>query len=279
MPYSQTPALVSANWLNHHRADPSLIVVDCRWRLTDKDFGRQAFTQGHIPNSQRLDLDRQLSSPPGRYGGRHPLPEPEQFSAAMEEIGISDSSYVVCYDDDMAGAARLWWCLLYYGHAQVSVLDGGIKAWVKAGYSLEPGGAATVAPGQFTEQPDPRMVVGYQTVRSLAPVYPVIDARNPERYSGTVEPMDRVGGHIPGALNVPYPSLLTEEGTFHDPHTLNDIFAAILHQSSQPIVYCGSGITACVDALALRHTGAEPLLYPGSWSDWIQHEDAPIASS
>lgn len=277
MPFSNAPALVSVEWLRQHLDDPGVVILDCRWRLTDRGFGAEAYAAAHIPRARRVDMETDLSAPPGLYGGRHPLPSPQDFEQLMRRLGVRSDSYVVCYDDDAAGAARCWWCLSYFGHSRVSVLDGGMAAWVRAGCSLESGGQKPIAePGNFAARPDPRMVVGYQTVKNAGAVVPVLDARAPERYRGTVEPLDRVGGHIPGAVNLPYGTLLGEDGLFRRPAELAQILAPWLGSEQDPILYCGSGVTACVLALGMRHAGAEPLVYPGSWSDWIQHQDAVI---
>lgn len=268
--------LVSPIWLSQHLTDPDIVVVDCRWRLADPSYGDNAFSQGHIPGAVRLDLDRDLSAPRGRYGGRHPLPPPLAFEQKLSELGIGEDTHVICYDDDASGSARAWFCLTYYGHSRVSVLDGGMAAWVKAGYPLTKA-AAIVTPQPFVARPDPRLVVDYQTVNHLRTVLPVIDARAPERFYGEVEPVDAVAGHIPGALNYPHTAVLTPEGSYRSREELQQLFAPVLGQSHPPIVYCGSGVTACINLIALRHAGADSLLYPGSWSDWIQHEDAPIA--
>lgn len=275
MPFSAAPPLVSARWVRDHLSDPSLIILDCRWRLTDPGFGDQAYAEAHIPGSRRVDLDRDLSDSQGRYGGRHPLPQPAAFEESMRGLGVNSESRIVCYDDDSAGAARCWWALTFYGHQNVSVLDGGLAAWIDAGYPLTQK-VNTNPRGTFVSRPDPRMVADYQTVRTLQNVLPVIDARAPERYAGTVEPIDARAGHIPGAVNYPYAALLSENGAFKDPESLRRIFSPVADVTDSPIVYCGSGVSACVVVLAMRHIGLNPLLYPGSWSDWIQHEDAPI---
>lgn len=275
MPNSNRPLLVRPDWLFEHIFDPTIVVVDCRWRLGNPSYGDQAFFEGHIPGAVRLDMERDLSAPPGRYGGRHPLPSPRIFERKLSDLGIGHQTHVVCYDDDAAGSARAWFCLTYHGHAQVSVLDGGVRAWLAAGYPLSQDPPAT-QPKSFVARPNPRLVVDYQTVSHLRDVLPLIDARAPERFHGEIEPVDAVAGHIPGAVNYPHTAVLTEQGTYRSREELQQLFAPVLDQAHPPIVYCGSGVTACINLLALRQAGVESLLYPGSWSDWIQHEDAPI---
>ncbi len=275
MPYAKTPPLVPADWLSRHLSDASLVVLDCRWRLTDADFGAKAYAEGHIPNARFVDLNRDLSAPSARYGGRHPLPLPEAFQRRMGELGVGSDSYVICYDDDGAGAARCWWCLCFYGHCRVSVLDGGFPLWTASGYAVTQE-TPVIEPQPFKARPDPRMVADYQTVYNLRTAIPLVDARTPERYLGTVEPVDFKAGHIPGAANVPYSSVLTDQGTFRPREELSRLFEPVATQDADPIVYCGSGVSACVTILAMRKAGLTAMLYPGSWSDWIQHEDSPI---
>ncbi|MCY0899428.1 MAG: sulfurtransferase [Firmicutes bacterium] len=276
MPFSDTPPLVQAEWLFARLDDPHVVILDCRWQLTNPTYGIDAYRQSHIPGARYVDLGQHLSAPPGRYGGRHPLPTPQQFQEVMESLGVDDASYVVVYDDEATAAARCWWLLQYFGHGLVSMLDGGYAAWLRHGYpvtDVEP----AIQRGHFTPRPDPRMVADYQTVRHLSQCFPVFDARMPDRYHGHDEPLDAKAGHIPGAENYPYTTVLNPDGTFRPLEDLRQIFP--LAQSKEPIVYCGSGVSACVNIVALRLIGADPLLYPGSWSDWIQHEDAPIAAS
>lgn len=274
MPFSDGPALISADWLQHRIDDPHVIVLDCRWRLTDAQYGSRVYAEGHIPGARLVDMNQDLSTTPGTYGGRHPLPSPQDFGTLMGQLGVEPESYVVCYDDDAAGAARCWWLLQFYGHDKVSVLDGGYRAWVDSGGELTIA-VPTPKETRFPSRPDPRMTADYQTIATLTGHWPVIDARAKERYAGSQEPVDRIGGHIPGAVNVPYAHVLNADGTYRNPRELREIFGAL--SDGDPVVYCGSGVSACVDVLALRLLGVKPLLYPGSWSDWIQHADAPIA--
>ncbi len=274
MPFSDVAALISASWLQDRVDNPEVVILDCRWRLTDPQYGARVYAEGHIPGARRVDLNTDLSSPPGDFGGRHPLPGPEAFTALMTRLGVGPDSYVVCYDDDAAGAARCWWLLQFYGHDKVSVLDGGYGAWVANG-----GQVSTAIPnptaGRFQSHADPRMTADYQTIATLRDEWPLIDSRARERYSGAQEPIDRVGGHIPGAVNIPYSQALNADGTYRSATELREVFRSVAEKD--PMVYCGSGVSACVNVLALRLLGSEPLLYPGSWSDWIQHTDAPIA--
>jgi thiosulfate/3-mercaptopyruvate sulfurtransferase len=280
MGYAAASVLVSAEWVNTHRENPDVIILDCRWRLGDPEYGHRVFTAGHIPGAQRADMERDWSAPPARYGGRHPLPTPEDFENSMRRVGVHPSSTIIVYDDDAAGAARAWWCLTYFGHPAVHILDGGMAEWLAWGGSLESGPETPAPSGTFHATPDPRMVVGYATVNQLRGHWPIIDARAPERYWGSVEPIDARAGHIPGALNLPYAQLLAGSNRYRAPEDIRRIASeCIPDDRTDPIVYCGSGVSACVLAAALRTAGLSPLLYPGSWSDWIAHEDAPLAGS
>ncbi len=238
----------------------SIHICDIRWDLTDPDKGRAAYQEGHIPGAVFVDLDRDLSAPPGD-AGRHPLPDPADFAATLGRLGISPASHVVAYDD-VAGriAARLWWMLRSIGHDGVQVLDGGYQAWVKAGLEVDGG---TVVP-KPTEYPVPdgfTGTVGHGELEGRT----IIDARAAERYRGDLEPVDPKAGHIPGAINVPTSENVGENGHFHDATTLAGIYEG--HES--PVMSCGSGVTACHNALAMVTAGREmPDVYVGSFSEW-----------
>lgn len=276
MPYSSTYPLVTPEWLAQHLSDPDVVILDCRWRLTEASYGEEAFRSGHIPGAHFVDLHHDLSAPPDLYGGRHPLPAPDAFAARMGALGVDHSRYVVCYDDDGAGAARCWWLLQFYGQARVSVLDGGFPRWVEERHAVTRD-ASTPHPTEFVAVPDPRMVIDYDTLRRIKSSIHLVDARAPERYQGLTEPVDRIAGHIPGAYNQPFATVLDHGIAFKGPEAQRALWAPVLDESKSVAVYCGSGVTACADILALRLTGAEPLLYPGSWSDWIQHQEAPVS--
>jgi thiosulfate/3-mercaptopyruvate sulfurtransferase len=231
--------------------------VDCRWELGKPGRGRELYVEGHIPGASFLDVERELSAPPGappHHGGRHPLPEEGDFARAAGHAGIGPGAFVVAYDQGRTGgAARLWWLLRHFGHDDVAVLDGGIAAW------LGPlrGGEEEIEPTRFT--PHPRgddTIEADELARRLGdPGVALIDARAPERHRGEVEPIDPVAGHIPGSINVP----------FAEPELPSEVMDA-----NEIVVYCGSGVTACVDVLELVRAGREDVkLYPGSWSDWV----------
>jgi thiosulfate/3-mercaptopyruvate sulfurtransferase len=260
--------LVSASWLRERLGEPGLVVVDCRYRLGEPGAGKELWREGHIPGAAFMDLDRDLAAAPGE-GGRHPLPEPEDFQAAARRAGIGPDTLVIAYDEAAeGGAARLWWLLRHFGHDRVSVLDGGLLGWREEGGPLEAGAKPAAEPAQFIARPrtdDTRSA----SELAAAPPPALLDARTPERYRGEVEPIDPVAGRIPGAANLPFAEL-APGGRFLAPDELRARFeAAGAGPGRDPVAYCGSGVTACVLLLAAEVAGlGGARLYPGSWSEW-----------
>ncbi len=228
--------------------------VDCRYELGRPERGRELYLAGHIPGASFLDLDEDLSDLSVPDAGRHPLPSAERFAAAASRAGIGPGVFVVAYDQGMTGgAARLWWLLRHFGHEDVAVLAGGIGAWKGPLRS----GEEKVEPAEFVPRPREGDTIEADELleRIQHPRVLVLDARLPERYRGELEPLDPVAGHIPGARNLPYTD------AFPPPEHM-------LH-AEEIVVYCGSGVTACVDLLALHEAGRDDArLYPGSWSEW-----------
>ena len=251
-------------------------VLDVRYRLGGPP-GAADFEAGHIPGAAYVDLDTDLAGPPGSGEGRHPLPEPGDFEAAMRRVGVRDDRPVVVYDD-WAGraAARCWWLLRWAGHDDVRVLDGGWTAWLASGGDTQDVQQAT-APGDFTAR------TGLLPLRAAADVMAaavLVDARAPERYRGETEPVDPVAGHIPGAVNVPTETNLDVDGRFRGIDQLRALYAAAGVDGSVDVtVYCGSGVTACHDLLALERIGIAATLYPGSWSGWVSDPARPVERS
>jgi thiosulfate/3-mercaptopyruvate sulfurtransferase len=276
------PLLVSAEWLHAHLSDPGLRPVDVRWYLTEPARGRAEYQQGHIPGAAFMDMETDLAAPPYQGPGRHPIPSPEVFKAAAERAGIGDETHVVAYDSSGgAAAARLWWLLRYFGHARVSLLDGGWPAWQAVGYPTESSIPAAPA-GNFTAVPHPELVVDAETVDKLRrdPRVLLLDARATERFEGRIEPIDAQAGHIPGAHSAPFASNLRADGTLKSPDELRDRYLALGADAAETIVcYCGSGVTAAHDVFALHLAGrTDALIYEGSWSDWSSDPTRPVAT-
>ncbi|MCS6844554.1 MAG: sulfurtransferase [Caldilineales bacterium] len=275
--------LVSPEQLAAHLDDPAWAVVDCRFSLQDTERGRQAYLAGHIPGAVYAHLDEDLSGPvvPGRTG-RHPLPDPAHFVARLERWGVGDATQVVAYDDaGGAFAARLWWMLRWIGHEAAAVLDGGWQAWLAAGLPTRSGAEAR-PPARLTPRLRPELAVTAAEVdaRRGNPAWRVLDARGADRFRGENETIDPVAGHIPGARSAPYADNLTPDGRFRDVESLRLRYQALLGDvaADRAICYCGSGVTAAHNLLAMLHAGlGEGRLYPGSWSEWIADPARPVA--
>lgn len=282
MPYQ---TIISSATLADNLENPSWVVIDCRFRLNDKEFGRQAYANGHIPGAFYAHLDENLSGKviPG-HTGRHPLPEPEVLAALFSSWGIAPDVQVVGYDD-MGGAmaARLWWLLRWLGHPAVAILDGGIPQWEREGRPL----SKVVPAGRnatFVPRPQNTLIADAAAVAQMCvdPHYVVVDSRAPERYRGEVEPIDPIAGHIPGAVNLPHTSNIGTDGRFLPPDTIRENFIRVMEGRDAPhcTFYCGSGVTAAHNLLAMEYAGLHGgKLYPGSWSEWITDPDRPIARS
>ncbi|MGW4798763.1 sulfurtransferase [Nonomuraea sp. NPDC004297] len=252
-------------------------VLDVRWRLGGPP-GLELYREGHIDGAAYCDLDADLAAPPGR-GGRHPLPDPAAFQRAMRRLGVRDGRPVVVYDDTGAmSAARAWWALRYFGHHDVRVLDGGLPAWAEAGLPVtkeipEP------AAGDFTARPGGMPSLTADEAAALAARGVLLDARAGERYRGEVEPVDPVAGHVPGAVSAPTTENVGPDGRFHAPEALRARFAGLgVREGAETGAYCGSGVTAAHEVLALAVAGLPATLYVGSWSDWITDPSRPIAT-
>lgn len=270
-----TSALISTAELRDRVEE--ITVLDVRYRMGGPP-GRGEYAAGHVPGASYVDLDTDLAGPAGA-GGRHPLPEPAVFETAMRRAGVRGDQPVVVYDDwSGQAAARAWWLLRHHGHDDVRVLDGGWSAWVADGGAVETG-ETDVAVGDFRAGTGRLPVLG---VGEVSGVGVLIDARAPERYRGEVEPVDPVAGHIPGAVNVPTSDNLRPDGHFRSPEELRETYAdalAALTRGARVAAYCGSGVTATHDLLALEIAGVSGVsaaLYPGSWSEWVVDPDRPV---
>jgi thiosulfate/3-mercaptopyruvate sulfurtransferase len=267
-------------------AATNLTLLDVRWRLGGPP-GRELYDAGHIPGAAFVDLDRDLAAVPGP-GGRHPLPATADFEAAMRLAGVSDGRPVVVYDDaDSTAAARAWWLLRYFGHPSVRVLDGGFRAWTAVGHPVESGAlagqasspAVTPAPGDFTARPGGLGLLDAAAAASSPQAGVLLDARSAERYRGEAEHVDPVAGHIPGAVSAPTTENVNPDGTFKSKTDLAARFAALGAAGDRPVAaYCGSGVTAAHEVLALAVAGIPAALYLGSWSNWITDPTRPVAT-
>ncbi len=283
------PILTSPERLAEHLADPAWRVVDCRFDLLQPEAGHAAWRRGHIPGACHADLDRDLASPPRAGSGRHPLPDPDALNALFGKWALTPEVQLVAYNDvGGAIAARLWWLARWMGHTRVSLLDGGLAAWQAAGQPLNvpdqdppppeagcfegrPGGMPVATTAEIERGIDGR--TGGQDLLLL-------DARSEDRFLGRAEPIDRIAGHVPGAINTPVQMNLNAAGRFRSAEELRSRYRAILgeHSAVQAVCMCGSGVTACHTLFALELAGlAGARLYVGSWSEWINRESPAIA--
>jgi len=278
------PPVVGTGWLAEHIGDQDLRLVDTRWYIDPARQGRAEYLAGHIPGAIFLDMDEDLSAPGGGRGrplGRHPWPSPEQVARVMGTAGIGPRTRVVAYDDQAgAMAARLWYLLRAHGHDAVAVLDGGIVKWVAEGRALETGVEKPPPPAPFVARPRQGWVLDKNAMMRARPEALVLDARAAARYRGEAEPVDARAGHIPGARHAPYAENLTGGAVpvFRPPAELRARYAALGAEGAEPIVYCGSGVTACHDLVALELAGLRGRLYAGSWSEWSADPALPIAT-
>jgi thiosulfate/3-mercaptopyruvate sulfurtransferase len=247
--------------------DNNIVVADCRFDPFAPEGGPAAYARGHIEGAHYLHLMRDLAGPVGETGGHAPVPTPQDFTALMRRIGLDSDSLLVAYDGGgLAAASRLWWLARYFGHARVAVLDGGMAAWQAAGQPLK-----TTGEGDFTACIDPSMRVDFEHLRDPDNRSLLIDARDAPRYAGTEERVEPLAGHIPGAVNMPYQESLGPDGLLLDAEAHRDRWQWLEASNQRPVVYCGSGITACVNLLSLELAGVKGArMYPGSWSDWCQ---------
>lgn len=273
---------ISVEALAAHLGDTAWRIFDCRHDLARPEAGEQAYRTAHIPTAQFLHLDRDLSGPTTGTNGRHPLPDPAALAARLAQCGVSNGVQVTAYDDSGGTfAARLWWLLRWLGHDRVAVLDGGLPAWQRAGHALTEE-VPSLSPASFTwratEQP---VDAGYVEAHLHQPDMLLVDARAAERFRGENETLDPVAGHIPGAINRPFKDNLAADGRFKPAQQLRREFEELLKDRpvENVVSYCGSGVTACHNLLALELAGRPGArLYPGSWSEWSSSPRRPVAT-
>jgi thiosulfate/3-mercaptopyruvate sulfurtransferase len=260
---------------------PDWVIVDCRFDLGNEHWGREQYLLSHIPGAVYASLSGDLAGPRTGANGRHPLPSVDALAATCSRLGIGSTSQVVVYDQNVGlHASRLWWSLRYLGHDAVALLDGGWAKWTSEGRSVR-AGEESRAPTSFMPSPKPRMVTRIEDVqarmgdgRTL-----LVDARGADRFEGRTEPIDKVAGHIPGARNHYYMGNTGPDGTFLPPEALRANFEGVLggHPPGDVVMYCGSGVSACHNLLAMELAGlGVPSLYPGSWSEWSADPNRPV---
>lgn len=267
--------MVSPQWLATNTENPQVVIIDCRFSLADPELGQKQYQESHIPGAFYLDLNRDLASSVGKHGGRHPLPNIGELAEKLSAMGINSAeTLVVAYDDSrLAFAARLWWLLRYMGHSKVTLLDGGLGGWKAAGYPV-----TNILPepreGNFVAHLQQDLAVDIEAVkeRKDLPGTVLVDSRESERYEGLREPIDPIAGHIPGAVNYPWQEVTDQTGKVRSTSEQKQRWAE-LEKAEEIIVYCGSGVTACVNLLSLEIAGIpDAKLYVGSWSDWCSYQ-------
>ncbi|MBT2662358.1 sulfurtransferase [Bacillus sp. ISL-45] len=273
---------VDSKWLNDRLGDKDTRVVDCRFKLGNPDEGRLLYEQSHIPGAVYFDLEKDLSGSVGEHGGRHPLPETSQFKEKLQNAGIDNETTIVVYDGkEGAFASRMWWLLQYVGHEKVYILNGGFDAWKKAGYPTEES-VTHYQKTNYTINENNDMLASYEEVKDIAlegnGSAILVDSRESRRYLGIEEPIDRIPGHIPTAINKPWMDGF--ENGFFKPRDEQEKRFKDLDFSEPIIVYCGSGVTATPNYIALKEAGFKNVrLYAGSYSDWVSYHENPVSKS
>jgi thiosulfate/3-mercaptopyruvate sulfurtransferase len=276
--------LTSTDVLAEHLVNPSWLIADCRYNLNDEAWGRSQYETAHIPGAVFVDVAHDLAGRRTGTNGRHPLPPVEDMTTTFGRLGIADDVQVIAYDQEAgAFASRLWWMLRYLGHDAVAVLDGGFANWTREGRPVR-GGVEMQRSRTFTPRPREEMRVTVdETLTHLGdPSVLLIDARSPDRYAGKPDPLDTIYGHIPGARNRYYRDNVTDAGTLRSGAELRTDFEKVLAgtPASHAVMYCGSGITACHNLLAMEHAGLRGArLFAGSWSEWESDPNRPVERS
>ncbi len=272
-----TTLIDSASLLEKYE-NSDVLIFDTRYNLADKNAGKEAYLQGHIPGAVYIDLHDDLSRPPATNKGRHPLPTFEAMNTLFSEIGVQSGVQVIIYDDIFgAFAARLWWMLKHMQHEDVAVLNGGWQAWRDADGPVSSDNEIRTQ-SSFSQIPIAQDVIDIEHVEEASLL---IDSREPARYSGETEPIDKAAGHIPNALNRFWKNNIVENGCFKEKSILRKEFEELLGNTppEESVFYCGSGVTACHNLLAAVHAGLKlPKLYAGSWSEWSSSPEKPVAT-
>lgn len=276
--------LISTEQLAQHLNDPEWVVIDCRFTLTNPNAGMQSYLAAHIPGARYAHLDNDLSSKITPLTGRHPLPDVNALADKLGEWGVDETKQVVVYDDSFgAMASRLWWLLHWLGHDAVALLDGGIQRWQQREKRPVTAELPVIRPTHFNAKPKREMWVSSEELEQALHREGVLllDARSEERFNGEIEPLDKVAGHIPGAVNLPFEDNLDLGGTFMSAEDLRTFYLDTLDgvAAEKVIHMCGSGVTACHNVLAMQHAGMSGAkLYVGSWSEWITDPKRPVVT-
>lgn len=277
-------SIVSKQWLLARMYEPDLVIVDCRFDLTNTEAGRAAYQESHIPGAVYLDLEQDLSAPLSEHGGRHPLPDPQELASKLSKAGIRNESRVVAYDDQGGMyAARLWWLLGWLGHKNVAIMSEGFSAWSDGGYPVT-ASTPVVVPATFVPNVQNNWVADVHKVQQAIgnDKALLVDSRDFSRYKGDEEPLDKKAGHIPGAINRFWKQLLDQNGMWKKEPELREQLAPVtkaLDEGREVMVYCGSGVSATPNVLALHLLGYPQVkLYAGSWSDWVSYDENPVAT-
>jgi thiosulfate/3-mercaptopyruvate sulfurtransferase len=272
---------VEQDWLKERLGNEDLVVVDCRFKLGDPDYGFQQFKKSHIPGAIFMDLEKDLSGEVKEHGGRHPLPDMIEFNEILEAKGITNDSLIVAYDAGMEPfASRFYWMMKYVGHEKVYILNGGFSEWVKAGYPVEMD-MKVREKSRYELNISRDILASYEEVKKASEENSshvvLIDSRDEKRYKGLEEPIDKKAGHIPGAINEVWTNGF-KDGRALVGEEQRKRFSQ-LNPESQIIVYCGSGVTAAPNYVALKEAGFEHVkVYIGSFSDWVSYDDNPVAT-
>jgi thiosulfate/3-mercaptopyruvate sulfurtransferase len=268
----------SADWLKGRLGDKNTRIIDCTYSLSDPDQGKKIYRVKHIPGAVYFDLESDLSQEAKKHGGRHPLPDVDAFKRKLENAGIGNDTAVVAYDGgEGCFAARFWWLMKHVGHTDTFVLDGGMKAWEEAGHPVTDEVPA-YEPVRFAVCLDESLLATHEEVKkqTKSGSAVLIDSRAKERYLGLHEPLDRIPGHIPGAINCEWTDCF-RNGRWKSPEEQAERFASF-HKEDEIIVYCGSGVTATPNILALLEAGFQNVkLYAGSYSDWVSYPENEVA--
>ncbi|WP_456278633.1 sulfurtransferase [Bacillus sp. AK128] len=270
--------LKSFDWVVEHLNDEQVRIIDCRFQLNDPNAGIEAYKESHLSNAVYLHLEKDLSGPVNTHGGRHPLPDSQQLSETLASLGIDKGTTVIAYDDQNgAMASRCWWLLQYLGHEKVYVMNGSFQSWKNQGLPLS-SEVKEFQKREFQPNIQKHLLANVEDVQDNlhTNASALIDSREEKRYKGEIEPIDKKAGHIPGALNYFWQENIASDGTWKHPKEHEERFKDLSKEQSV-IVYCGSGVTACPNVLALKEAGYQDVkLYLGSWSDWITYEDNPV---